>query len=334
LSLEPIVLSQLYAAVARERRRWYARRPDIRRRLDRPVVSVGNVAVGGSGKTPLVAHLARLLQAAGHRPAVLTRGYARARPSDGVTVVSDGERLLADLDRAGDEPLMLARRLPGVPVLVSSDRYLSGRLAERRFGCSVHLLDDGFQHFQLERDVDLVVVSGADLARSRTLPSGRLREPLDVLADVEPAEGEEAVKALGALGVETIFRLARESGSPQPIDEGDRFEPPAAGTRVLAVAGLARPERFFADVGRHGWTVAGTLAFRDHHRYTRGDLARIAAAMRSAGAAMVVTTEKDVVRMLPLRPLPVPVAWLPLSVSIEPAGEFGEWLADRCSAGL
>jgi tetraacyldisaccharide 4'-kinase len=295
-----------YATVARERRRWYARRPESRRRLDRPVVSVGNVAVGGSGKTPLVAHLARLLQEAGHRPAILTRGYARARPSDGVTVVSDGVRLLADLDRAGDEPLMLARRLPGVPVLVSSDRYLSGRLAERRFDCSVHLLDDGFQHFQLERDVDLVVVSGADLARPATLPSGRLREPLDVLsgasavvlADVEPAEGEEAVRALGALGVETVFRLARESGSPQPIDEGDRFEPPAAGTRVLAVAGLARPERFFADVGRRGWTVAGALAFRDHHRYTRNDLVRIAAAMRSAGAALVVTTEKDVVRML------------------------------------
>jgi tetraacyldisaccharide 4'-kinase len=332
-----MVLSLAYAAVARERRRWYARRPDHRRRLNRPVVSVGNVAVGGSGKTPLVAHLACLLQDAGHRPAILTRGYARARPSDGVTVVSDGDCLLADLDRAGDEPLMLARRLPGVPVLVSSDRYLSGRLAERRFGCSVHLLDDGFQHFQLERDADLVVVSGADLLRPATLPSGRLREPIDVvrvasaviLADVEPAEEEAAAEALRALGVGTAFRLARESGSPQPVDEGGRFEPPAAGTRVLAVAGLARPERFFADVGRHGWTVADAVAFRDHHRYSRGDLARMAVAMRGAGAAMVLTTEKDAVRMLPLRPLPLPVAWLPLSVRVEPAAEFSVWLDKR-----
>ena len=300
-------------------------------------MSVGNVAVGGSGKTPLVAHLARLLQDAGHRPAILTRGYARTRPSDGVTVVSDGERLLADLDRAGDEPLMLARRLPGVPVLVSGDRYLSGRLAESRFGCSVHLLDDGFQHFQLERDVDLVVVSGADLARPATLPSGRLREPLDVvreasavvLADVEPAEDEAATGALGALGVGTVFRLARESGSPEPVDEGARFEPLAAGARVLAVAGLARPERFFADVGRHGWTVAGTLAFTDHHAYSRDDLARIAAAMRTAGAATVVTTEKDLMRMLPFRPLPLSVAWLPLSVRVEPDRVFADWLVDR-----
>jgi tetraacyldisaccharide 4'-kinase len=224
-----------------------------------------------------------------------------------------------------------------VPVLVSADRYLAGRLAEHRFGCSVHLLDDGFQHFQLERDVDLVVVSRADLARPATLPSGRLREPLDVvreasavvLADVETAEDEAAVGALSALGMKTVFRLARESGPPQPVDEGRRFEPPAAGTRVLAVAGLARPARFFADVGRHGWTVAGTLAFRDHHRYSRGDLVRIAAAMRGVGAEMVLTTEKDVVRMLPLRPLPMPVAWLALSVRVEPEAAFSVWLERR-----
>jgi tetraacyldisaccharide 4'-kinase len=334
-----MVLDQLYANVARERRRWYARRRDRRRRLARPVVSVGNVAVGGSGKTPLVAHLARLLLDAGHRPAILTRGYARTRASDGVTVVSDGDRLLADLDRAGDEPLMLARQLPGVPVLVSSDRYLSGRFAERRLGCSVHLLDDGFQHFQLERDVDLVVVSGADIARPATLPSGRLREPLDVvreasavvLVDVEPAENEAIVRSLTALGVETVFRLARVSGSPQPVDQVVGFQPPAAGARVLAVAGLARPERFFAEIGSRGWSVAGTLAFRDHHRYSRGDLVRIAAAMHGVGAATVVTTEKDIVRMLPLRPLPMPVAWLPLSVLVEPVAEFREWMSSSLS---
>jgi tetraacyldisaccharide 4'-kinase len=328
------VLSPLYAAVARERRRWYARRPDRRRRLNRPVVSVGNVALGGTGKTPLVAHIARLLLDAGHRPAILTRGYARAHPADGVTVVSDGTRLVADLDRAGDEPLMLARQLPTVPVLVSGDRYLSGRLAERHFGCTVHLLDDGFQHFQLERDVDLVLVSGDDLARPVTLPSGRLREPLDVVrgasaiivSDVEAAQVEAAS---GALGVSTVFRLTREAGPARPADPGGRTVPAAAGTRVLAVAGLARPGRFFADLGRQGWTVAGTLRFGDHHRYTRADLDRIATAMRAAGAALIVTTEKDLVRMLRLRPLPAPVWWMPLRVGVEPAAEFAAWLTQR-----
>ena len=300
------------------------------------------MAVGGSGKTPLVAHVARLLQDAGHRPAILTRGYARARPSDGVTVVSDGERVLADLDRAGDEPLMLARRLPGVPVLVSSDRYLSGRLAERRFGCSVHLLDDGFQHFQLERDVDLVVVSGADLARPATLPSGRLREPLDalrdasavVLADVEPAEDEAAVRALGALGVEIAFRLARESGSPQPIDRGrsiraarGRHARSGGGRPRAAGAVLRRRRRGTGGRWRARWRFATTTATRD------ATSPASAAAMRGAGAAMVVTTEKDVVRMLPLRPLPVPVAWLPLSVRRRAGGRV-RGVAGRAGSGV
>ena len=126
--------SRPYAAIARARRAWHARHPQASRRLRRPVVSVGNVAVGGRGKTPVVASLARLLLEAGERPSILSRGYARRRPEDGVTVVSDGCRVLADIDRAGDEPLMLARALPSVPVLVGADRYVGGVLAERRFG--------------------------------------------------------------------------------------------------------------------------------------------------------------------------------------------------------
>jgi tetraacyldisaccharide 4'-kinase len=281
-----------------------------------------------------VAWIARLLQDAGHRPAILTRGYARARPSDGVSVVSDGQRLLADLDRAGDEPLMLARRLPGVPVLVSTDRYLAGRLAERHFGCTIHLLDDGFQHFQLERDVDLVLLSAEDMERPVTLPAGRLREPLDVVSAASAAilsgvDDAQAAAASRSLGVDTTFRLTRALDPPRLVEPDGRVVSPEEGARVLAVAGLARPERFFADVARHGWAVAGTLAFGDHHRYVAGDLDRIAAAMRAAGAVMVLTTEKDLVRMLPLRPLPVPVAWVPLRVGVEPVAEFVAWLEKR-----
>src|SRR5207253_8714787 len=115
----------------------------------------------------------------GERPAILSRGYARRDAPDGVVVVRDPHGIRADLDRAGDEPLMLARQLDGVAVLASSSRYLAGRLAEHHFGCTVHILDDGFQHFALQRDADLVVVSGADLEGATTLPSGRLREPMD-----------------------------------------------------------------------------------------------------------------------------------------------------------
>jgi tetraacyldisaccharide 4'-kinase len=324
----------IYASVARERRRWYAGRPDWRRRLARPVVSVGNISVGGSGKTPVAALVARVLREAGHRPAILTRGYARAVASDGVTVVSDGQRLLADLDHAGDEPLMLARQLPDVPVLVSSDRYLAGRLAERCFDCTVHVLDDGFQHFGLERDVDLVLLSPEDVDRPLTLPAGRLREPLDVVRTasaliVGDADDGRAAEIGVAVGVRDVFRLRRTLDWPRLLEPPAGGARPEAGTRVLAVAGLARPERFFMGVEAEGWTVAGRVAFRDHHRFTGADMGRIAVAMRTARAELVLTTEKDMVRIETLRPLPVPVAWVPLRVSVEPAQKFSEWLIEQ-----
>ena len=172
------LLGGIYGRVTEARRAWYGRRADRRRRLHHPVISVGNLASGGSGKTPVVAALARMLRERGESPAILTRGYGRRHQVDGVLVVSDGARALEPVTRSGDEPQLLARTLTGVPVLVASDRYLAGSFAERHFGTTVSLLDDGFQHVQLERDIDLLLVSPADLD-DRVLPSGRLREPLD-----------------------------------------------------------------------------------------------------------------------------------------------------------
>ena len=152
------------------------------------MISVGNLTLGGSGKTPIVAHLAQVLLELGERPAVLSRGYGRAVISDGVVVVRDAERMHADLDRAGDEPLMLARRLNGVAVLVSTDRALAGKIAETHLGCTVHVLDDGFQHLGLWRDVDLLVVPPRDLEET----PARLREPFDMAAaaDAVLVEGD------------------------------------------------------------------------------------------------------------------------------------------------
>jgi len=155
-------LSTAYARVAQLRRAWYAR-PGRRRRLTHPVISVGNLSMGGSGKTPVVAALARLLRQRGERPVILTRGYGRRDKREGVVVVSDGERVLEPVERSGDEPQLLARTLPGVPVLVGADRYLAGVFAARHFAATVSILDDGFQHVQLERDVDLLLVSVDDL---------------------------------------------------------------------------------------------------------------------------------------------------------------------------
>ncbi|MEX2663842.1 MAG: tetraacyldisaccharide 4'-kinase [Vicinamibacterales bacterium] len=312
--------SSCYAAVVRRRREWYAARPDARRRLRRPVISVGNIAAGGRGKTPLVASIARLLLEAGERPAILSRGYARTEAADGVVIVRDAEGIRADVARAGDEPFMLARQLPGAIVMTSPDRYLAGRLAEHQLGATVHILDDGFQHFQVDRDADVVLVTAADLTAS-TFPAGRLREPPDVLiaADALIAlDGE--VPEEDAASDREVFRARRVVGAPV-------FDRPAGeGRRVLALAGIADPEAFFSSVEAQGWTVAARAAFRDHHPYSARDVAKLFADARGAGASAVLTTEKDYVRLLRHRPFAMPVGWLPLTLLPEPLPDLRPWL--------
>lgn len=328
--------SAVYGALARARRRWYATHPHLRRRLRQPVISVGNLAIGGTGKTPVVAQIARELVAMGHRPAILSRGYARQRAVDGVVVVSDGDRICADIARAGDEPLMLARSVPGAGVFVCGERYLAGRLAELHFGSTVHLLDDGFQHFSLDRTVDLVIVRREDVERGRVLPSGRLREAIDTVAQahalVVPDADEAGVRAMAdRLGVPRAFSLTTTLGAAVRLDTFAASTPLAPGVPVLAVAGIAQPRRFFDDLGRAGWTIARTLTFRDHHPFTRRDVERMVRAGRDCGAEAILTTEKDMMRLLPFRPFAMPVAWTPLTVSIEPAVDFRAWLIE--SAG-
>ena len=282
------LLSRLYDEAAWRRRRWYARRPDARRRLSRPVISVGALAAGGSGKTPLTAYVARTLVAMGERPAVLSRGYGRAEPVDGVVVVRETERVVGDLATAGDEPWMLAQALDGVAVVVAADRYLAGRLAETHLGATVHLLDDGFQHLQLERGTDLLVVSPADLDDPVVLPGGRLRERLatarhaDAALVVDVSDDRRGWVA-ERLGLSRCFGVRRHVGSAAVASPHPEPGQLGRGARVLAVAGIARPERFFDDVRDAGFDLVHTLVFRDHQRYLPRDAARIQAEARTAG---------------------------------------------------
>jgi len=318
-------LSAVYGRVARLRRSWYERHPHSRHVLDRPVISVGNLVVGGSGKTPVVAALARMLREMGEKPAVLSRGYARRQPADGVVVVSDRERVLEPVERSGDEPQMLARALPGVPVLVSPDRYLAGRIAERRFDCTVILLDDGFQHLTLARTIDVLLVSPSDLTE-RVLPSGRLREGLDAARSAHAVLVSGTVQDAGrvseALGVSRSFTLVSRFAPLRPLQHGDAAPVAGNGTRVVAVAGIARPERFFSALRDQGWDVAREISFPDHHWFTPRDLASVQEVVSHVRADLVVTTEKDAVRVGE-RPR---WAVLPMQVAIEPEGEFRQWL--------
>lgn len=327
--------SVVYGGLAAWRRRWYLAHPSRRRRLTRPVVSIGNLAVGGSGKTPTVEYVARQLLRSGERPAILSRGYRRtqAPAGDDVTVVSDGTTIRASLALAGDEPLMLARALPGVRVLVGSSRYAAGRLAEEQLDATIHILDDGFQHLALSRDVDLVLVSEDDLD-DRPMPAGRLRERLATASQADAvlttATGDARERLRRALGVSELFSIARHLSPPRWLNKS-AYTPLPPGARVVAVAGIARPWRFVRDLESSRWTVAEQVLFRDHHRFAAADLERIGRAFTSSGAMAVLTTEKDAVRLEQLDLGDLPVAALPLTVTIEPAASFEGWLMTRLS---
>lgn len=307
----------------RLRRRRVERRPELQRRLAKPVISVGNLSVGGTGKTPVVAAIARQLIERGERPAILSRGYARSDAVDGVVVVADGERILAGIDRSGDEPLMLARQVPGAVVCVSPDRYLAGLLAENQLGCTVHILDDGFQHIELARNLDVLVTTIGEIPNGRVIPLGKLREPQDAAARanflvVSDATAGAASAEAWALGIQASCGAARSLAAPVPLVPGVPEVPkvPDVVRAVLAVAGIANAQRFFDALKQH-YNVIDTIAFNDHHRYTTGDVAMIAAKLKASNADVVFTTDKDAVRLESLT-LPFDACRVPLQVEFDP----------------
>lgn len=330
-------LSAAYGSAATLRRQWYAR-PGRARRLTQPVISIGNLSVGGSGKTPAAATIARALLAAGEQPVILSRGYGRRVNAPGVTVVSDRTAVRTDLAHAGDEPLLLARLLPGVPVLVCSTRYDAGRDAERAHGATVHILDDGFQHVALARDVDVLLLSEHDLA-DRVLPAGRLREPvanaaLAHAAIVPGASPGQALALAARAGLTTAFGAQRVLDTPRPVGggTGSGADPFTPGARALALAGIARPERFFDDLRGAGYNVIGTRVFADHHAFTPADVASVVEAARAAGADVVLTTEKDAVRLEDLTTASLPWFAVPLTLRIDPADAFRDWLTAKVTS--
>jgi tetraacyldisaccharide 4'-kinase len=292
-------LASLFAALASLRVAAYRRGWLRRTRLAGPVISVGNLGVGGSGKTPVVQRVTEILRDAGEPVAILSRGYG-GRFRGPALVVSDGERVLASATEAGDEPVMLARSLPGVVVAIGRRRDVVGRVVEARFGRRVHVLDDGFQHLRLARDLDVLCLDVRDL-EDRPLPAGRLREApsavgradLVLLTRLEAASASDLRSLEERLGRERTFRVSRRARGFRTA-AGETAEAPA---RVFLLAAIARPERFETDVAATGATIVGRAFFRDHHRFERAELLRVAARARDASAEVVVTTAKDATRL-------------------------------------
>ncbi|MFV2072361.1 MAG: tetraacyldisaccharide 4'-kinase [Thermoanaerobaculales bacterium] len=319
----------LYRGAVRARETAYRRGWLRRVRLDVPVISVGNISVGGTGKTPTVIALVRELARLGRRPAVLTRGYRR-RGHDLVVVVGPDPR--QGVAEVGDETLEMAQRLPGVPVVVDADRTRGGREAIR-LGADVLVLDDGFQHLALERDLDLVLLDAGDpWGGGHVPPRGRLREPLSALRRASaflvtkaPANGRAVVEEIearleaiapGKQVVEARLRLSRVR-----VAEGEWRNPEIlSGRRVLAFAGLGRPAAFASSLAEAGADVVANEWFGDHHEYSRRDVTQVLA---KAGAvdAIPVTTAKDAVKL----PSDAPV-WVVEAVMTPVSGSWRELL--------
>lgn len=338
-------LELLYRFVLRVRALAYARGWLRVRRLPVKVVSVGNLTVGGTGKTPLVLHLATLLGQRGLRVAILTRGYGR-RNTMPLIINGRGETTRYTPEMMGDEPILLARRLPDLTIGIGPDRHLMGERIlrmETPQPPDVFLLDDGFQHLRLARDLDIVVLDATNpFGGDAALPAGLLREP---------------VAALGRADVVVLTRTG--SGTPPAVTERlQRYNRRApvfrAQTRlegvydaathrtanlyalkqqkVFAYCGIGNPEAFWEDVRRWGFELVGTLAFPDHHRYAIGDFQAIIARADRAGARALLTTEKDMINLTVVPPSLPPTFYCRIELELEDEAGFAAVVAERLAA--
>ncbi|MCK9273527.1 MAG: tetraacyldisaccharide 4'-kinase [Syntrophales bacterium] len=302
------VVSLLYGGIIRLRNAGYNGGILKSKALACPVVSVGNITAGGTGKTPMVIMLASEFRKRGFRPAILSRGYG-GKNKEKVTVVTDGSTILKDFEKAGDEPVLIAESLERVPVITSKKRINAGNLALCRYNPDVLILDDAFQHRSLCRDIDIVLVDGRDpFGKGAILPKGELREPetsarrADIIVVTDSGCDATAIKAKEQIkkicpGV-SIFEANRK---PLNIIEGfERKKRPLSylkGKNVLAFAGIALPERFRMTVEELCGIPCGFVTYPDHYLYSAKDIAGILHIARAQAAELIITTAKDAVRL-------------------------------------
>ena len=308
-------LSRVYGAVVRARMALYRSGRIKTHRAAAPVISVGNITTGGTGKTPLVEWVARAAAEGGRRVCVLTRGYGREDVRVRV-VVSDGERVLADAREGGDEPRLLAESLLGTAAVVSDrDRVAAARWASEHLKTEAFVLDDGFQHLRLARELDIVTVDAtAPWGGGRLLPRGRLREPLEGLARAGcvvitradlagdlAALRAEVERLSGAGGAVVTSRVKTVRVSPlAPSSPPFEFEGGAGGQPVAAFCAVGNPWAFFKHLRKDGYQLSHTRVFADHHVFTQRDAEAVAREAGQSGARLLLTTAKDAVKLRPL----------------------------------
>lgn len=314
----------------------------LRRRckLPVPVVSVGNLTFGGTGKTPAVQTLCRMLVEQGKRVVVLSRGHGGS--ARGVVIASDGERVLSDSAEAGDEPVLLARTLPGIPIVVGKDRRASGRVACERFDPDVIVLDDGLQYWQLHRDLDIVVLDASrPFGSGFVMPMGDLREPgfglrragivlLTNSRGLSDADYASLAARIASLAPKAkLAWCAHEPVSLRNAATGEEFDLDwVRRRRIVAFCGIGKPVPFFDMLEGLGAAVERSIAFPDHYRLSDRDITSIIDEVAASGAEAVVTTEKDIARLG--EPIPIPNLYaLTIRLDIEDIAGFAQHITNR-----
>lgn len=308
--------SWIYRKAVIMKYRSFADHEERQERLPAVVISLGNITVGGTGKTPMACMLAKELSARGWRVALLNRGYHSKREKGGASVMSDGRMVLLTAEEGGDEASLMARSLMGIPVLVGRNRAVSGRMAVEKFDAQILILDDGFQHWQLYRDVDIVLIDGTNpFGNGHVLPRGILREPLEHLSRADVF----IITKVDQVTPETVAQIQedlRRYNSSAPValsvhkpsavlpflnwDQGlhpeEAMPADLMAQPVLAVSALGNPASFEETLRGAGFTVSGVLRFEDHHHYGPSDIRRMAD-MAAEKQCILVTTEKDAVKL-------------------------------------
>ncbi len=350
------MISLAYGAMQKVRACGYRRQVIPSRQLPCKVICVGNITVGGTGKTPMTIYLAQKVQQLGFKVAVVSRGYRGAAERQG-GIVSDGNSIRMGPQLAGDEPYLVARNLGKIPVIVGKNRFAAGMLAHEKFRPDVIVLDDGFQHLRLKRDIDLVLLDYAHpFGNSYLLPRGTLREPISALArshaciltrirtgpNVAAAASIEMIKKYVPqkplfTSTHAAYYYKIKSRERIPIKGVDKRQPHPEHDRTLkesafGFSGIASNPDFQNTVRSLGFNAKGFLEYSDHHHYTAQDLIDIQSRAEISGARQLITTEKDLVRLSPSNPFPMDLVAVGVKVSFgDDRQEFLSFIKEQLS---
>jgi len=332
-------LKWLYGIIVRTRNFCYDFRICKQVELPCPVISIGNIVVGGTGKTPTVVSIARLLQETGYKAAILLRGYGR-KSSEKISIVSDGERCLCSRTESGDEAYLLAQQLNAIPIIVGKNRIDTGKIAYDRFNCDIILLDDGYQHRKLIRDIDILTIDATQpYGTGSLLPIGTLREPISSLkraniilftrvdlshTPIDHLKNEINQQVPNTPILESIHQPESlyELGNPNTTDNNThtiQFND-LEGKRLLAVCGIGNPDAFKTTLQNFNPEFIELLAFPDHHIYADSDIEKIIQQAKHVKAEWVVTTQKDEDKLSAL-PQHIPVVVLAIELVITDGNE-------------